>query len=189
MAPSPNIIHSEIGLLIARLARAWRREVDQALADQGLSQATALPLMVLSLISILATIALLPPDASEPLYMQRIPERKAARTMLGMRYAWGVLAEEMGIEGPSLVRLIDLLQAEGLVERREDPTDRRAKTLHLTATGEAKVAETNRVLSRVRADLLKDIAADDLAATFDALQRIEQRANRIGQQRSAAEEP
>jgi multidrug resistance protein len=45
----------------------------------------------LSLISILATIALLPPDASEPLYLQRIPERKATRTMLGMRYAWGVL--------------------------------------------------------------------------------------------------
>src|SRR6516225_546033 len=46
---------------------------------------------VLSLISILATVALLPPDASEPLYLQRIPERKATRTMLGMRYAWGVL--------------------------------------------------------------------------------------------------
>lgn len=45
----------------------------------------------LSLISILATIALLAPDASEPLYLQRIPERKATRTMLGMRYAWGVL--------------------------------------------------------------------------------------------------
>jgi predicted MFS family arabinose efflux permease len=45
----------------------------------------------LSLISILATIGLLPPDASEPLYLQRIPERKAARTMLGMRYAWAVL--------------------------------------------------------------------------------------------------
>jgi MFS family permease len=46
---------------------------------------------LLSLISILATIGLLPPDASEPLYMQRIPERNTARTMLGIRYAWGVL--------------------------------------------------------------------------------------------------
>jgi predicted MFS family arabinose efflux permease len=46
----------------------------------------------LSLISILATVALLPPDASEPLYLQPIPERKAAWTMLGMRYAWSVLA-------------------------------------------------------------------------------------------------
>jgi MarR family transcriptional regulator for hemolysin len=156
MAPSLTTIHSEIGLLIARLTRLWRREVDQALADHGLSQATALPLMVL------------------------LRRGKCVRQ--------GVLAEEIGIEGPSLVRLIDLLQAEGLVERREDPTDRRAKTLHLTPKGEAKAEEINRVLRRVRANLLKDIAPEDLAVTFDALQRIEQRAERISQQRSVAEE-
>jgi MarR family transcriptional regulator, transcriptional regulator for hemolysin len=156
MAPSLNTIHSEIGYLISRLARLWRREVDQALADHGLSQATALPLMVLS--------------------------------RRGKSVRQGVLAEEVGIEGPSLVRLIDLLQAEGLVERREDPTDRRAKTLHLTPTGEAKAEEINRVLRRVRADLLKDIDADDLVVTFDALQRIEQRANHMSEQRSVAAE-
>jgi MarR family transcriptional regulator for hemolysin len=91
----------------------------------------------------------------------------------------GELAEEMGIEGPSLVRLIDLLQAEGLVERREDPTDRRAKTLHLTPMGEAKAAEVHRMLRRVRAYLLKDIGSDQLAAAFEALQSIERRANRL----------
>jgi MarR family transcriptional regulator, transcriptional regulator for hemolysin len=100
----------------------------------------------------------------------------------------GVLAEEIGIEGPSLVRLIDLLQAEGLVERREDPTDRRAKTLHLTPTGEAKAQEINHVLRRVRASLMKDIEPDHLTVTFDALHRIEQRANRISQQRSTPAE-
>src|ERR1700756_6010587 len=134
MAPSLNTIHSEIGYLISRLWRLWPREGDQALAGHGLSQATALPLMVLS--------------------------------RRGKSVRQGVLAEEMGIEGPSLVRLIDLLQSEGLVERREDPTDRRAKTLHLTAAGEAKVEETNRVLRRVRASLLKDIGSEDLAVTF-----------------------
>ena len=97
----------------------------------------------------------------------------------------GELADEIGIEGPSLVRLIDLLQAEGLVERREDPTDRRAKTLHLTTLGEAKADEINRVLRRVRSYLLKDISAQELAITFDVLQRIEQRANRL--QETAAE--
>jgi MarR family transcriptional regulator for hemolysin len=157
MAPSLNTIQDEIGLLIARLARLWRREVDQALADHGLSQATAVPLRVLS--------------------------------RRGKSVRQGVLAEEMGIEGPSLVRLIDLLQAEGLVERREDPTDRRAKTLHLTATGEAKAEEINRVLRRVRASLLKDIDADDLAVTFGALQRIEQRAIRMSEDRSVPAEP
>ncbi|MEY9171606.1 DNA-binding MarR family transcriptional regulator [Bradyrhizobium elkanii] len=90
-----------------------------------------------------------------------------------------MLADELGIEGPSLVRLIDLLQSEGFVERREDPTDRRAKTLHLTATGEAKVEEINRVLRRVRASLLKDIGSAELAVTFETLQLIEQRASRL----------
>jgi MarR family transcriptional regulator for hemolysin len=129
-----------------------RRELDQALSDHGLSDATAVPLLVLS--------------------RQGTPVRQ------------GVLADELGIEGPSLVRLIDLLQAEGLVVRREDPTDRRAKTLHLTPTGEAKVEELNRVLRRVRASLLKDIGSDELAVTFETLQRIEQRATRLHEART-----
>jgi MarR family transcriptional regulator for hemolysin len=147
MAPSQARIHGEIGRLIARLARIWRRESDQALSDHGLSYATAIPLLVLS--------------------------------RQGENVRQGVLADELGIEGPSLVRLIDLLEAEGLVERREDPSDRRAKTLHLTKAGEVKVEETNRVLRRVRASLLKDIGADELAITFETLQRIEQRASRL----------
>lgn len=147
MAPSQAHIHAEIGRLVTRLGRIWRRESDQALSDHGLSYATAIPLLVLS--------------------------------RQGENVRQGVLADELGIEGPSLVRLIDLLQAEGLVERREDPTDRRAKTLHLTRAGEAKLEETNRILRRVRASLLKDIAPEDLAITFETLQRIEQRASRL----------
>jgi MarR family transcriptional regulator for hemolysin len=154
MAASQPTIHTEIGLLIARLARLWRREANQALADHGLSEATALPLMVLS-------------------------RHKCVRQ--------GVLAEQLGIEGPSLVRLIDLLQVEGLVERREDPTDRRAKMLRLTPMGEAKASEINRVLRRVRAYLLKDIGSDELTATFEALQTIERRANSLREAAGAAE--
>ena len=47
----------------------------------------------LSLISILATIALLPPDhpASEPLYQHRVPEPTLVRSLFGMRYAWRLL--------------------------------------------------------------------------------------------------
>ena len=48
---------------------------------------------LLSLLSIMATIGLLPPDhpASETLYTQRVPEPKTTRIMLGMPYAWGLL--------------------------------------------------------------------------------------------------
>ena len=155
MAPSQSHIHAEIGRLIARLGRLWRRESDQALSEHGLSYATAIPLMVLS------------------------RQGKSVRQ--------GVLADELGIEGPSLVRLIDLLEAEGLVERREDPTDRRAKTLHLTALGETKVEEINRVLRRLRTALLKDIGSDELAITFETLQRIERQADRLYDARSVSE--
>ena len=153
MAPSQTRIHAEIGRLIARLGRIWRRESDQALSDHGLSDATAIPLLLLS--------------------------------NQGENVRQGVLADELGIEGPSLVRLIDLLQAEGLVERREDPTDRRAKTLHLTQLGEAKVTEINRILRRVRANLLRDVGSEELAVTFATLQRIEQRAIRLHDARTA----
>ena len=87
MAPAQAHSHSEIGRVIARLARTWRRESDQALSDHGLSYATAIPLLLLS--------------------------------RQGENVRQGVLADELGVEGPSLVRLIDLLQAEGLVERRQ----------------------------------------------------------------------
>jgi MarR family transcriptional regulator, transcriptional regulator for hemolysin len=147
MAPSQARIYAEIGRVITRLGRIWRRESDQALSDHGLSYATAIPLLLLA--------------------------------RQGRSVRQGVLADELGIEGPSLVRLIDLLEVEGFVERREDPTDRRAKTLHLTASGEAKVEEINHVLRRVRAGLLKDIGSEELAVTFATLQRIEQRASRL----------
>ena len=155
MPPSQTHIHAEIGRLITRLGRIWRREADQALSDHGLSYATAIPLLLLS--------------------------------RQGENVRQGVLADELGIEGPSLVRLIDLLQAEGLVERREDSSDRRAKTLHVTATGEAKVEEINRVLRRVRASLLRDVGANELAITFETLQRIEQRADRLHDAKVVAE--
>lgn len=77
------------------------------------------------------------------------------------------------------MRLIDLLQAEGLVERREDPTDRRAKMLHLTALGEIRADEINGVLCSVRACILKDIGDEDLAVAYDVLRRIEQRTSRL----------
>lgn len=76
----------------------------------------------------------------------------------------GALAEALGIEGPSLVRLLDHLAAAGLIERREDETDRRARTLHLTESGQALRARLENVLRRIRRKLFKDIAAEDIEA-------------------------
>src|SRR5258708_19911290 len=41
------------------------------------------------------------------------------------------LATALGIEGPSLVRLLDSLERRGLIERREDERDRRPRAISL----------------------------------------------------------
>ena len=47
------------------------------------------------------------------------------------------LAAALDIEGPSLVRLLDALERQGLVERCGEPDDRRVKTLRMTPAGHA----------------------------------------------------
>lgn len=85
-----------------------------------------------------------------------------------------VLAEAVGIEGPSLVRLIDQLAAAGLVVRREDPSDRRAKVLGLTPRGRQVFEQIEAELSTLRACVFAEIDCADLEASlrvFAALQR------------------
>src|SRR5438093_8789076 len=45
------------------------------------------------------------------------------------------LAEALGTAPSRVVALVDDLEAKGLVERRANPKDRRARALHLTAEG------------------------------------------------------
>lgn len=93
-----------------------------------------------------------------------MPVLHIARAGGGMRQ--GVLAEEVGVEGPSMVRILDQLCQTGLVERRDDPTDKRAKTLHLTAEGQALAKDVEDAVQVVRAQMLAGVDDADLAATL-----------------------
>ncbi len=88
----------------------------------------------------------------------------------GIRQA--VLAEAMGIEGPSLVRLLDQLCVAGFVERRDDPSDRRARSLYLTAAGEALAASLDTLLDSVRAKLLAGVSVADLDACLRVFRTV-----------------
>jgi len=97
----------------------------------------------------------------------------------------GVLAEEMGIEGPSLVRLIDLLQAEGLVSRSEHPTDRRVKVLALTALRRTKASESDRILRELSAEIFDDVSRLKLATVVEVLSQVERSTRRSLKKRRA----
>ncbi len=83
------------------------------------------------------------------------------------------LAGHIGIEGPSLVRLLDQLEAAGLVERRDDPEDRRAKTIWLTPEGQALTRRVEHVLMELRERRLQGISDADVAAALRVFQAFD----------------
>lgn len=103
---------------------------------------------------------------------QALPILFLSRLGDGMRM--GVLAELVGVEVPSLVRQIDQLCAAGLVERRDDPSDRRAKALHLTEAGRARAELIETLFQSVRSRMLSHVSDQDLAIALKALGGFEQ---------------
>lgn len=91
------------------------------------------------------------------------------------------LAGHVGIEGTSLVRLLDQLCEAGLVVRRDDPEDRRAKTLWLTEAGEQLAERIERAISRLRSRILGEISDADVDATLRVLDAIERAHARLQQ--------
>jgi MarR family transcriptional regulator for hemolysin len=89
------------------------------------------------------------------------------------------LAEWLGIEGPTLVRILDRMTEDGWIERRESPTDRRAKTVHLTKQSCAVIKQINKIAAQLRSELLAEIDPVDIEACMRVLQQIKQTAERI----------
>lgn len=87
----------------------------------------------------------------------------------------GILAELLGIEGPSLARSLEQLVDGGFIERREDPADRRAKTLHLSATGWAACEQIEAALRELRNGLFDGVANSDLVACLRVFATLQQR--------------
>lgn len=52
----------------------------------------------------------------------------------------GYYADQLDVEPITLCRMVDRLEEAGLVERRPDPNDRRARRLHLTDKSRQKLA-------------------------------------------------
>ncbi|EXS70654.1 MarR family transcriptional regulator [Sphingobium sp. Ant17] len=87
----------------------------------------------------------------------------------------GSLAGALNVEGPALVRQLDRLCASGLVERVEDSTDRRSKTLHLTQQGWELAAKIEATLSKTRHILLAGVPSEDLDAALRVFCLLEER--------------
>ncbi|MGJ4950155.1 MarR family winged helix-turn-helix transcriptional regulator [Bradyrhizobium sp. HKCCYLS20291] len=85
------------------------------------------------------------------------------------------LAEVLELQPISLVRLLDRLVEQGLLERRHDPRDRRANRVYLTAAGRKLVDDLDELRDAIAGDVLRGIPDDVVATSLATLREIKER--------------
>ncbi|WP_334163357.1 MarR family transcriptional regulator [Phenylobacterium sp.] len=82
------------------------------------------------------------------------------------------LAERTGVEAATLVRVIDALEAQGLVERRPRPGDRRVKVVHLKDAAHPVLAEIDAVGEALRQEVMEGVSREEVDQALSLLRRI-----------------
>ncbi len=95
------------------------------------------------------------------------------------------LAVKMNVEPMTLVGFLDRLEAQELVIRRADPTDRRAKTVHLTPKAPPLVARILDAGKQMRLEILAGIGPQEQAVFFDCLGQMSANLSTCGREQES----
>lgn len=109
-------------------------------------------------------------------YLMMLPAGVSQRT----------LAHAMNTDSSALVRVLDLLENEGLVERHPDQDDRRAKNLVLTRRGRQKCAALHQICAAMETRVLDGVAPERAQAMMDVLALVLRRAEDVMRHDGAA---
>ena len=82
------------------------------------------------------------------------------------------LADRMAVQWPSLIRTLDGREAEGLIERRINPADKRSRLVTIIDKGLAVFRYVKAVLDPTRGALLEGFSDDELSAAERLLDRF-----------------
>jgi len=130
-----------------------------------------------------ATLGFLLKDVSR-LYTRRFEERAAdlgltlpqCKALAYLSKNEGVsqkrLAELIEIDQMSLVRILDRMEADGLVQRCSDPQDRRARSLRLTEKARPLLEQIQRRSSDTRAETLQGLSDAERTLLVELLERV-----------------
>jgi len=88
------------------------------------------------------------------------------------------LAQRLGVNRTIMTHLIDHLESAGLVERKADPSDRRNRTIVITAQGRELWENVQERLRAVEGEVVGVLDAGEQATFFRMLERLAERANR-----------
>lgn len=82
------------------------------------------------------------------------------------------LSELLGIFPSQLVLLLDLLEEQKLIERRNTPEDRRSYQLHLTRGGRGALAQIGHVTQQLEDDLFAALSEREMNVLRELLTRV-----------------
>jgi MarR family transcriptional regulator, transcriptional regulator for hemolysin len=82
------------------------------------------------------------------------------------------IARLVGLDKTTMVVTMDELEAAGLAERRSSSADRRARVIAVTDAGRRKVKQADKVLDRVRSDVLSVLEPAEREVFLGALGRL-----------------
>jgi MarR family transcriptional regulator, transcriptional regulator for hemolysin len=93
------------------------------------------------------------------------------------------LAETLDLQPITLTRLLDKLCDSGLIERRPDPTDRRAKRLFLTPAARPLLEQLGALGEETMADTLTGVSSESVERMVSELAVVKENLRRLIQQR------
>ena len=88
------------------------------------------------------------------------------------------LSQRLGVEEPTVVRLLDALEAAGWVERRPHRLDRRAKVVQVTPEAQPVIDEAQAIVADLQQQLFADIDPADLATCLRVLSELTRKLDR-----------
>jgi DNA-binding MarR family transcriptional regulator len=84
----------------------------------------------------------------------------------------GALCAAVNMDPSSMVATIDELESKGLVERRRNPSDRRAYALHITDQGYETIASARALQREAQDELLAPLDAEERAQLRELLLKL-----------------
>jgi len=88
------------------------------------------------------------------------------------------LANRLGVEEPTVVRLVDALEAAGWVERQAHALDRRAKIVRVKPAAEPVIEQAQEIVGQLQDEMLAGVDPADLAICLRVLNELSARLGR-----------
>ena len=82
------------------------------------------------------------------------------------------IADKVGVEGATLVPIIDKMEKEGLLKRKLDSSDRRINRIYLTTKADSLWESMIECALRIRKSSIKNISESDIQITLETLRKI-----------------